>query len=69
MEPGAWSAMPGGTNLFPLFGGEEPGKFTQTLTGEPGEEAPSEWIASKISPFTRQQSGTRHCGEVNITVT
>ena len=38
MEPGAWSAMPGGTNLFPLFGGEEPGKFTQTLTGESGEE-------------------------------
>ena len=26
MEPGAWSAMPGGTNLFPLCGGEELGK-------------------------------------------
>ena len=35
MGPGAWSAMPGGTNLFPLCGGEEPGKFTQTLTGKP----------------------------------
>ena len=40
MEPVAWSAMPGGTNLFPLCGGEEPGKFTPTLTGKLQSEEP-----------------------------
>lgn len=67
MEPVAWSAMPGGTNLFPLCGGEEPGKFTPTLTGKLQSEGPHH--QNGLPPKYPQQSGTRHCVKVNITVT